>query len=145
MSTESSTNWAAWNWILQRVTAVGLVVLLSFHFAVEHFIVGAHHINADNTVERITNGLIQGDHILGQITINMPAFLYQSSAVLLLGFSIFHGMYGVYNVAMEQDGLKKYENPIKYFMIVLSVALFIQGMLVFAAFFEPFWQIYDPR
>lgn len=130
---------------MQRVTAVGLVALLGFHFAVEHFIVGAAEVTAGNTVERITHGIIEGDHILGQITITMPAFLYQSSAVLLLGFSIFHGMYGVYSVAMEQDALKKYENPIKYFMIVLSVALFIQGMLVFAAFFEPFWQIYDPR
>jgi len=144
MSTKKS-NTAGWNWFLQRATGVALVVLLGFHFAVEHFIVGAHYITAENTVERITHGLIQGDHVLGQITINMPAFLYQASAILLLAFSVFHGMYGVYNILMEQDALKKYRQPLKYFFIVFSIALFIQGVLVFLAFFEPFWEIYDPR
>ena len=145
MSTKKPSKTAGWNWFLQRATGVGLVVLLGFHFAVEHFIVGAANVTAGNTVERITNGLIQGDHVLGQITINMPAFLYQATAISLLGFSVFHGMYGVYNVLMEQDSLKAYEKPIKYFFIVFSAALFVQGILVFLAFFEPFWQVYDPR
>ena len=145
MSPKKDSQTAAWGWFFQRVSAVGLVVLLGFHFAVEHFIVGAANVSAGNTVERITNGLIQGDHILGQITINMPAFLYQASAVSLLGFSVFHGMYGVYNILMEQDRLKPYEKPIKYFFIVFSAALFVQGILIFLAFFEPFWQVYDPR
>ncbi len=144
MSTKKS-NTAGWNWFLQRATGVALVVLLGFHFAVEHFIVGAHHITAENTVERITYGVIEGDHVLGQISINMPAFLYQATAILLLAFSIYHGMYGVYNILMEQDGLKKYRAQLKYFFIVFSIVLFIQGILIFLAFFEPFWEIYDPR
>ena len=144
MSTKKS-NTASTNWFLQRVTGVGLVVLLGFHFAVEHFIVGATEVTAENTVERITYGLIEGDHILGQITINLPAFLYQATALSLLGFSVYHGMYGVYNILMEQDSLKKYRNPIKYFFIVFSIALLVQGVLVFLAFFEPFWTVYDPR
>jgi succinate dehydrogenase hydrophobic anchor subunit len=144
MSTKKS-NTASTNWFLQRVTGVGLVVLLGFHFAVEHFIVGAAEVNADNTVERITHGLIEGDHVLGQITINLPAFLYQAIAVLLLGFSVYHGMYGVYNIAMEQDTLRSYRKLIKYSFIVFSVVLFVQGILIFLAFFEPFWQVYDPR
>lgn len=144
MSTKKS-NTASTNWFLQRVTGVGLVVLLGFHFAVEHFIVGAEHVDAENTVERITYGVIEGDHVLGQITINLPAFLYQAIAVLLLGFSVYHGMYGVYNILMEQDTLRSYRKPIKYFFIVFSVVLFVQGILIFLAFFEPFWQVYDPR
>lgn len=144
MSTKKS-NTASTNWFLQRVTGVGLVVLLGFHFAVEHFIVGAAEVDAENTVERITHGIIEGDHVLGQITINLPAFLYQAIAVLLLGFSVYHGMYGVYNILMEQDTLRSYRKPIKYFFIVFSVVLFVQGILIFLAFFEPFWQVYDPR
>ncbi len=144
MSTKKS-NTASTNWFLQRVSGVGLVALLGFHFAVEHFIVGAEHVTAENTVERITNGVISGDHVLGQITINLPAFLYQAIAVLLLGFSVYHGMYGVYNILMEQDTLKAYSKPIKYFFILFSIALFVQGILIFLAFFEPFWAVYDPR
>ena len=137
MSTQKPSKTAGWNWFLQRATGVGLVVLLGFHFAVEHFIVGAANVTAENTVERITNGVISGDHVLGEITINMPAFLYQATAILLLGFSVFHGMYGVYNVLMEQDRLKTYETPIKYFFVVFSLALFAQGILIFVAFFQP--------
>jgi succinate dehydrogenase hydrophobic anchor subunit len=143
MSTKKS-NTASTNWFLQRVSGVALVALLGFHFAVEHFIVGAAEVNAENTVERITYGLIEGDHVLGQITLNLPALLYQAIAVLLLGFSVYHGMYGVYNILMEQDTLRSYRKPIKYFFIVFSVALFVQGILIFLAFFEPFWTVYDP-
>lgn len=145
MSTKKQRSAASWNWFLQRVTGVGLVVLLGFHFAVEHFIVGAADVTAENTVQRITHGVISGDHVLGQITINLPAFLYQATALSLLGFSVYHGMYGVYNILTEQDSLKPYRKPIKYFFIIFSAALFVQGILVFLAFFEPFWTVYDPR
>lgn len=125
-------------WLLQRVTGVGLVILLGLHFAIEHFLVGAHKIDASNTVERMSQGIIEANRdFLGitlSTTIDIPAVLYQSIALLLLGFSVYHGMYGLYGVLLEQGFSQKAQKGLKYFFVVLSVALFIQGILIFYAF-----------
>lgn len=125
-------------WLLQRVTGVGLVVLLGLHFGIEHFLVGAHKINASNTVERMSQGIIEANRdFLGitlSTTIDIPAILYQSIAILLLGFSVYHGMYGLYGVLLEQGFSHKTQKGLKYFFVFLSVALFIQGILIFYAF-----------
>ncbi len=123
-------------WLLQRVTGVGLIFLLGFHFAVQHFIVGATNVTAANTVDRITYGLIEGDHVI-PVTIDMSAVMYQASALLLLAFSVFHGMYGVHNIVVEQNPGEKIERLSRYFFTVLSVVLLIQGVLIFYAFFAP--------
>ncbi|MDY7081543.1 MAG: hypothetical protein SXQ77_03845, partial [Halobacteria archaeon] len=83
---------------LQRITGVGLIVLLGFHFAVEHFIVGAEEVDFDNTVERMSEGVLSGQFA----TVNVPALMYQAIAILLLGFSIYHGFNGVYTIVTEQ-------------------------------------------
>lgn len=125
-------------WLLQRVTGVGLVVLLGFHFAVEHFVVGAANVTAENTAERMSEGVIVADRMLFdiplQLTIDIPGLLYQAIALLLLAFSVHHGMYGVYNILMEQDFSRRTERALKYFFVVFSAALFVQGVLIFLAF-----------
>lgn len=123
-------------WILQRVTGVGLIFLLGFHFAVQHFIVGATNVTAENTVERMTHGLIAGDHVI-PFTIDISAVMYQASALLLLAFAVHHGMYGVHNVVVEQNLGERWERASKYFFTVLSAVLLVQGALVFYAFFNP--------
>ncbi|MDY7081634.1 MAG: hypothetical protein SXQ77_04315 [Halobacteria archaeon] len=120
-------------WLLQRITGVGLVVLLGFHFAVEHFIVGAANVTAENTAERMSEGVIAADHIFN-VTINIPALAYQAIALLLLAFSVHHGMYGLYNILLELDLSETTETALKYGFAVLSVALFVQGILIFLAF-----------
>ncbi|MFP4631992.1 MAG: hypothetical protein ACOCT0_05000 [Halobacteriota archaeon] len=124
-------------WILQRVTGVGLIFLLGLHFGVQHFIVGGKNITSDNTVERISTGLVQGDHVLGEIAIDMPALVYQASALLLLAFAVHHGMYGVHNIVVEQDLGERVERASRVFFTVLSLVLVVQGILVFYAFFSP--------
>lgn len=125
-------------WLLQRVTGVGLVVLLGFHFAVEHFVVGAANVTAENTARRMSEGVIAADRMLFdiplQLTIDIPGLLYQAIALLLLAFSVHHGMYGVYNILMEQDFSRRTERMLKYFFVVFSAALFVQGVLIFLAF-----------
>lgn len=125
-------------WLIQRLTGVGLVVLLGFHFAIEHFVVGAANITASNTEARMSEGVIVADRLFFEIpfeiTINMPALLYQVIALLLLAFSVHHGMYGVYNILMEQNFSERTELWLRYFFMVFSAALFIQGVLIFLAF-----------
>ena len=123
-------------WLRQRVTGVGLVFLLGFHFAVQHFIVGATNVTAENTVERVTHGLVEGDHVI-PVTIDMSAVLYQASALLLLAFAVHHGMYGVHNIVVEQNLGERVDRASKYFFAVLSVVLYVQGVLIFYAFFNP--------
>ncbi|MDY6779637.1 MAG: hypothetical protein SV760_03645 [Halobacteria archaeon] len=132
-SSGSGSGVAGFSWLAQRVTGVGLVVLLGFHFAVEHFIVGAANVTAQNTQARLSRGIIEADHIFN-VTINIPAFVYQASALLLLAFSVHHGMYGVYNILLEQGLSERQEKAAKYFFGVLSVALFVQGVFIFLAF-----------
>lgn len=117
-------------WLLQRVTGVGLIVLLGFHFAVEHFIVGGAEVNFSNTVERMTQGVISGQ--FG--TVEISALLYQTIAILLLGFSIYHGFNGVYTIATEQGWSRKAEKTVRAVLVVGGIALFIQGILIFRAF-----------
>ncbi len=123
-------------WILQRVTGVGLIFLLGFHFAVQHFFVGSTNVTAENTVERITYGFVEGDHLI-PVTMDIAPVLYQASALLLLAFAVHHGMYGVHNIVVEQNLGEKYERASRVFFTVLSVVLMIQGALVFYAFFQP--------
>lgn len=131
LSVETSTMW-----ILQRVTGVGLIFLLGFHFAVQHFFVGAANVTAENTVERITYGFIEGDHLI-PVTMDMAPALYQASALLLLAFAVHHGMYGVHNIVVEQNLGEKRETQSRIFFTVLSIVLMVQGALVFYAFFQP--------
>ncbi len=131
ISPEASTMW-----LLQRVTGIGLIFLLGFHFLVQHFIVGATNVTAENTVERMTHGFIEGNHVI-PMTIDVSAVAYQASALLLLLFSVHHGMYGVHNIVVEQNPGEKWEHVSAVFFTLLSVVLLIQGVLVFYAFFNP--------
>ena len=131
MSTRSSFSGNAW--LLQRITGVGLIVLLGFHFAVEHFIMGAANITAENTEARLSEGVINADHILN-VSINIPAFVYQATALLLLGFAVYHGMYGTFNVIREQGVSEGTEKGLKAFFTLLGAALIVQGFLIFIAF-----------
>ena len=133
MSQKTRTSLSGTNWLLQRVTGVGLIVLLGFHFAVEHFIVGAANVTAENTAERMATGVIDASHIF-DVTIDMPALLYQATALLLLVFSVYHGMYGAYNVIVEWGVSPRTERALQVGFALLSVALLIQGVLIFLAF-----------
>lgn len=133
MSIEERTTVSSTAWLLQRLTGIGLIVLLGFHFAVEHFIVGAHNIKFDNTQARMAEGLIHGGELI-PITIDLPALLYQAIAILLLAFSIEHGLYGTYNILTEQNLSRGTEKVLKYVFVIGGIALFVQGLLIFQAF-----------
>ncbi|MDL5361242.1 succinate dehydrogenase hydrophobic membrane anchor subunit [Halalkalicoccus sp. NIPERK01] len=97
-------------WLLQRVTAAFLVVVLAFHFFLLHFVNHASEITFAGSQYRM------GD--LG----------YYSLMVLFLITATFHGVNGVYNALINQglDGTQK--TVVKWILVVAGVALIVQGI-----------------
>jgi succinate dehydrogenase / fumarate reductase membrane anchor subunit len=99
-------------WLLQRLTAAFLVVVLAFHFFLLHFVHHAYEIEFAGSQLRMQN--------LG----------YYLTMVLFLVTATFHGVNGVYNALVNQgiDGTAK-----RAAQIVLGAAgllLVVQGIRV---------------
>lgn len=82
-------------WLLQRVTAAFLVVVLAFHFFLLHFVNHAAEIEFAGTQARMEN--------VGYF-LTMVSFLVAGT---------FHGVNGVYNALINQglDGTQKKSRP----------------------------------
>ncbi|MCU4926752.1 succinate dehydrogenase [Halobacteria archaeon AArc-dxtr1] len=99
-------------WLLQRITAAFLVVVLAFHFFQLHFVNHAADVTFAGTQARM-------DHVG-----------YFLAMVLFLVTAAFHGINGVYNALVNQ-GLSG--TPKKVMLVVLTVAgvaLVAQGTYV---------------
>jgi len=108
----SSFEPASTRWLLQRVTAAFLVVVLAFHFFLLHFVHHAYEIEFAGTQARMQN--------VG----------YFATMVAFLVTATFHGVNGVFNAMVNQgiDGTRK--TAVKWVLVVASVALIAQGVRV---------------
>ncbi|WP_254821766.1 MULTISPECIES: succinate dehydrogenase hydrophobic membrane anchor subunit [Haloglomus] len=99
-------------WMLQRLTAAFLVVVLAFHFMLLHFVNHA----ADVTFMQTHLRMQQPGYFL-----TMVAFLVTAT---------FHGVNGVYNALVNQglDGTPK--TVVKYGLVLASLLLIAQGIRV---------------
>lgn len=99
-------------WLLQRLTAAFLVVVLAFHFMLLHFINHAADITANGTAVR------------------MSQIGYFLTIVLFLVAGTFHGVNGVYNALVNQglDGTQK--SAVKWVLVVAGILLVVQGIRV---------------
>lgn len=99
-------------WLLQRVTAAFLAVLLAFHFFQLHFVNHAYEITFAGTQARMSN------------------IFYFAAMWLFLVTAAFHGINGVYNALVNQglDGRPK--QVIKYGLILAGIVLIAQGTRV---------------
>ncbi|RQG90274.1 succinate dehydrogenase [Natrarchaeobius halalkaliphilus] len=99
-------------WLLQRVTAAFLVVVLAFHFFQLHFVNHAADVTFLGTQARMEN--------VG----------YFLTMVLFLIAGTFHGVNGVYNALVNQ-GLEGTQKKIVLAVLTIaSVALIVQGIWV---------------
>ena len=99
-------------WLLQRLTAAFLVVVLAFHFMLLHFVNHAAEVTFAGTQMRMqTAGYF----------VTMVAFGLTAT---------FHGVNGVYNALVNQglDGTPK--TVVKYGLVLASVLLVAQGIRV---------------
>ncbi|WP_281195355.1 succinate dehydrogenase [Halorubrum sp. F4] len=97
-------------WLLQRVTAAFLLVVLAFHFFLLHFV---HH--ADEVSFLMSAG-------------RMETLSYYSLMVLFLLTATFHGVNGVYNALVNQGLTGTKRTVIKWTLVAASVVLVLQGI-----------------
>ncbi|ESS10762.1 MAG: succinate dehydrogenase, hydrophobic anchor subunit [uncultured archaeon A07HR60] len=97
-------------WLMQRITAAFLVVVLGFHFFFLHFV---HH--ADEVSFLMSSN-------------RMQQWGYYSLMVLFLITATFHGTNGVYNALVNQGLSGRKRTAIKWTLVAASVVLLVQGI-----------------
>ena len=97
-------------WLLQRLTAAFLIVVLAFHFMTLHFINHAADVTFAGSAAR------------------MAEWGYYATMILFLVTATFHGVNGVYNALINQglDGTAK--TAIKWGLVVAGLLLVVQGI-----------------
>jgi len=97
-------------WLLQRVTAAFLLVVLAFHFFLLHFV---HH--ADEVSFLASSA-------------RMESLSYYSLMILFLVTATFHGVNGVYNALVNQGLTGTKRTVIKWTLVAASAVLIVQGV-----------------
>ena len=102
-------------WLLQRITAAFLVVVLAFHFFTLHFWNHAYEVTFMGTNARMEN------------------LSYFATMWLFLVTATFHGVNGVYNALVNQglEGTRK--TAVKAVLALAGLALVVQGTRVAVA------------
>ncbi len=108
----SSFDRRGWRWLLQRVTAAFLVVVLAFHFFLLHFVHHAAEITFAGTQAR------------------MSTVGYFATMWLFLVTATFHGVNGVYNALVNQGIAGTQKRVAKVVLVAASVLLIVQGTRV---------------
>ena len=98
------------SWLLQRVTAAFLVVVLAFHFFLLHFVNHAADVTFAGTSAR------------------MSTWTYFSLMVLFLLTATFHGVNGVYAALLNQGLTGTAKRAVQVVLGVAGLALAAQGV-----------------
>ncbi len=97
-------------WLLQRLTAGFLIVVLAFHFFLLHFVNHA----ADVTFLESANRMAQTGYFV--------------TMVLFLVTATFHGVNGVYNALINQGLTGRARQAVLAVLVIASVLLLVQGV-----------------
>ncbi len=103
---------SAWLWLLQRVTSVGLIVVLLFHMVVLHYVDPSEEITLLDTKARLQQVL----------------FIVVDS--FLLAFALFHGLNGVRNVAYDYFPKPRTRKVISSVLVMVGLATLVWGAFV---------------
>ena len=107
----SSFDRSGTRWLLQRLTAAFLVVVLAFHFFLLHFVNHAADVTFAGTSAR------------------MSTWTYFSLMVLFLLTATFHGVNGVYNTVVGKDGVTGWKKTaVTAVLVVASLLMVAQGL-----------------
>lgn len=102
-------------WLLQRITAAFLIVVLAFHFFLLHFVNHAADITFAGTQAR------------------MQDVGYFLTMVLFLITATFHGVNGVYNALLNQGLEGTQKKAVLAVLTIAGLALIVQGIYVAVA------------
>ena len=109
-------------WVLQRLTAYGLVVFLAVHMWFNHY--------AD-----LSSGNVITFEVVRRRFELLPA-LYAMNGIGLLACAIFHGMNGVRNVAYDiftNPGLRR---AVTIVLVIISIVALVDGSLTLLALMQ---------
>ena len=114
----------AFNWYMQRITGILLLVLLIMHFWVEHFA-------ADVRTNELSYEIVQ------QRFLHNPWFYYVDIAFLLV--ALYHGLYGLRNILMDYKPFNRFRTAIVVVLWIAGIFGAYWGIGAFSddAFFHP--------
>ena len=98
------------SWLLQRVTAAFLIVVLAFHFFLLHFVNHAADITFAGSAAR------------------MAEWGYYATMILFLVTATFHGVNGVYNALINQGLSGTTRTVVKWGLVATGLLLIAQGI-----------------
>ena len=101
----------AWTWLLQRISAVILLIAVGLHIGFLHFSNTGEPLNYGEVVTRL----------------KMPILMVFD--ILLLIFGVYHALYGVYSVFLDFDSGKK--ERVLVFAFLVAGGLGIVGFGIF--------------
>jgi succinate dehydrogenase / fumarate reductase membrane anchor subunit len=113
-------------WLLQRVTAIGLVVLLPIHIVINHLA----------NISKVEEGVLPGLVVFSDVIERFESPAYWVVDVLLLSFALYHGLNGVRNVAIDYGLRGVGEKVFTGALSLVGVAAFAFGVIALAAFID---------
>jgi len=113
-------------WLLQRVTAIGLVVLLPIHIVINHLA----------NISKVEEGILPGLVVFSDVVERFESPVYWVVDVLLLSFALYHGLNGVRNVAMDYGLRGAGEKVVTGALSLVGLAAFAFGIATLAAFID---------
>ncbi len=109
METAARKSSGAWAWLLQRISAVLLLALLSIHIGVLHFIRPG------------------GEISFHTVNIRLETLLYMVVDYGLLGIVLYHGLNGARNVLLDFTFGLRAEKAISLVLLLVGVVDFLYG------------------
>lgn len=106
-----------WIFLMQRVSAIALLVFLTIHMIVVHY--PPFHIDFGRIVER------------------MDQPLWKAIDIAFLFFVLIHALLGAYMVLTDVERFDKYNRALAGAAVVIGIAAFIYGTMTVLAFEAP--------
>lgn len=106
-----------WIFIMQRISAIALLVFLTIHMIVVHY--PPFHIDFSRIVER------------------MDQPLWKAIDIAFLFFVLIHALLGAYMVLTDVERVDRYKRVLAGAAIVIGVAAFIYGTVTILSFEPP--------
>ena len=115
-----------WPWLLQRVTAVGLIILLPIHIVVNHLF----------NISEVEKGILPGLVVFSDVAERLETPTYWVIDLLLLTFALYHGLNGVRNVLLDYGLRGTGERVVTGALSLVGMVAFVFGISVLAAFID---------
>ena len=115
-----------WPWFLQRVTGAGLIVLLLIHFIVNHYF----------NITEAEQGALEGLVVFDNVAERFETIGYWVISILLLSFTLFHGLNGIRNIVIDYGARGAAEKAATGVLSIIGVAAFVFGIFALAAFLD---------